>query len=91
MSGRAILDRIDATTTKCTLLYINSHFFTKDGYVSMEEEAACWGFPSPLDGLSEVDQERQFKAHANGVGDQFLKYYRSVFTSNHRRVLDTAP
>ncbi|OQR98331.1 hypothetical protein ACHHYP_08779 [Achlya hypogyna] len=73
-----VLDKVSENETKISLLYINSHFFTKAGFVSLAVEAACWGCPNLSTDATEAQQTRQFKRHADAVGQQFLEFNRQM-------------
>ncbi|OQR95978.1 hypothetical protein THRCLA_07420 [Thraustotheca clavata] len=81
-----MLHSIHKNTTVCQTLYANSQFFTKEGFVSIEEEAACWGYPDFPADLSLHDQEITFKRHANFVGTNFLSYNNQTFHATNAKL-----
>ncbi|EQC33172.1 hypothetical protein SDRG_09158 [Saprolegnia diclina VS20] len=74
------MEVVDETHTKVRVLYVNSQFFNKDGYVSIHEEAACWGLVDLPTDATDDQLSHRFKRHATVAGQQFLQFSLQTFS-----------
>ncbi|CAK4085439.1 unnamed protein product [Aphanomyces euteiches] len=65
--------------TKVRVLYRFAQYFTKDGYVSLDEEAETWG--CDLSGVPEEKKEDTFR--------QYATYMLVQINSNHQRRINS--
>ncbi|OQR90731.1 hypothetical protein ACHHYP_05294 [Achlya hypogyna] len=66
-----VLDRLGPCRTLLRVLYVTSHYFTTDGYVSLDNEARYWG--CDLAGTPEAKKAVAFYQHAATVGTEFAR------------------
>ncbi|KAH9132574.1 hypothetical protein LEN26_007365 [Aphanomyces euteiches] len=64
------LEKLSPTQTRCRILILKSQDFTKDGYVSIDEEASYWG--CDLSQCPEKLKLQTFRAHTAHVGRSLL-------------------
>ncbi|ETW06928.1 hypothetical protein H310_03039 [Aphanomyces invadans] len=73
-----VLDRLTPCHTRVRILHLNSHFFTKDGYVSLDDEARFWG-GDVSDAGDEHTKFVKFQRHVTVMGDDVARLCRNKF------------
>ncbi|CAK4080511.1 unnamed protein product [Aphanomyces euteiches] len=74
-----VLERLAPCRTRARILHLNSHYFTKQGYVTMDEEAQLWGCD-----LSFTPDDKKisvFQQHVSRMGYDVAYICRSKFES----------
>ncbi|KAF0689655.1 Aste57867_18892 [Aphanomyces stellatus] len=74
-----VLDRIGPSRTRARILHLNSHYFTKDGYVSLDEEASYWG--CDLSHVIAPLKIAKFREHVSMMGYDVARLCRNKFES----------
>ncbi|EQC32263.1 hypothetical protein, variant [Saprolegnia diclina VS20] len=66
-----VLDRLGPAMTRLRVLYTTSHYFTANGYVSLDDEARYWG--CDLSTTHDTKKAAVFHRHATDVGTEFAR------------------
>ncbi|RHY12304.1 hypothetical protein DYB25_005116 [Aphanomyces astaci] len=72
-----VLDRLTPCHTRVRILHLNSHFFTKHGYVSLEDEARYWG--GDVGTGDDASKLVKFQKHVTVMGDDVARLCRNKF------------